>query len=317
MITKPDFSELKTLVQNPGIMLSLNQIRNLIGEGKVKEAISELLKILESSGRRTQSFRDDAIIIKSKYQDLSRKESLGLMNTENLLREKAQINDSLLHLIGSVETGVDTSSEKAERPPTKKWWWLLLLIIPVGLVILFAGEFDGCDPPPQKVLSVSFSANKTSCEAPCTVRFTNNSRNADRYVWRVNNTRVGTSRDLTHKFKNPGNYSVRLTGYQGNKSKTRQKTVTIKKPPKLKVDFRASKTACGAPCTIKFTNLSKNADRFVWKLNGIKTVGTGKDLSMTFEEVGTHTIRLTAYRGKEYKYKEETIQILVVMKPIK
>ena len=58
-------------------MFNFNQIRTLIGEGKIKEALSEMLILLESSDRRSRKMRDGVIILRSKFQDLSRKEVAG------------------------------------------------------------------------------------------------------------------------------------------------------------------------------------------------------------------------------------------------
>jgi hypothetical protein len=117
-------------------MFNFNQIRTLIGEGKVKEALSEMLTLLENSDRRSRKIRDGVIILRSKFQDLSRKESLGLIDPELLYREKAQINDSLLSIINELESEPIPSAESGSTQ-SRKWLWLLLLIIPIGLVGVF------------------------------------------------------------------------------------------------------------------------------------------------------------------------------------
>lgn len=130
-------------------MLNLDHIRAVIAEGDVKEALNELLKLLETSDRKTRKLRDGVIILHSKYQDLSRKEALGLIEADDALREKGQINDGLLSLITDIEisTGPAPLVETVSAPGQQRKWLWLLLLIPLGLVAVFWKQIAGKDKP--------------------------------------------------------------------------------------------------------------------------------------------------------------------------
>lgn len=124
------------LRSNPWAMISLDRIRGLIGDGKVREALAELLKLLESNDRRTRKLRDGVIILHSQFQELRRRETFGLIDTEDLFREKARINDALLNLLEELETGVLPAEEPA-KTSSSRWYWLGLLLIPLVLLWFF------------------------------------------------------------------------------------------------------------------------------------------------------------------------------------
>lgn len=60
--------------------------------------------------------------------------------------------------------------------------------------------------------------------------------------------------------------------------------------------FTTDKTACFPSCTIQCSNQSRNADRYVWAVDG-KIVSREKDFSFTIKEIRGHTLKLTAYKG--------------------
>ncbi len=133
-------------------MLNLDHIRTVIAEGELKAALDELLKLLESSDQKTRKLRDGVIILHSKYQDLARKETLGLIEADDALREKGQINDGVLRLITDIEVGtapatITNNPDAAHQQ--RKWLWLLLLI-PLGLVAVFWKQMAGKDKKPPE-----------------------------------------------------------------------------------------------------------------------------------------------------------------------
>ncbi len=60
--------------------------------------------------------------------------------------------------------------------------------------------------------------------------------------------------------------------------------------------FIAEPTRCIAPCTVKLTNQSQNADRFVWMV-GDKVVSREKEFIYTLYKVQGYRIKLIAYKG--------------------
>ena len=63
--------------------------------------------------------------------------------------------------------------------------------------------------------------------------------------------------------------------------------------------FTADKSSCIPPCTVKFTNMSKNADRYVWSVND-EVVSREKDLSFTIKKVEGYRVKLTAHKGDKF-----------------
>ena len=73
--------------------------------------------------------------------------------------------------------------------------------------------------------------------------------------------------------------------------------------------FVADQTSCIAPCTIQFTNLSENADHFVWTVDGT-VVSREKNLAYTFKKAEGFRIKLVASQGNRSDAFEMSIKAL-------
>jgi len=60
-----------------------------------------------------------------------------------------------------------------------------------------------------------------------TIAFTNNSSNAEKYIWKVNNEIVSEEKNLEYSFYESGRHSIQLTASKGNKSSSEISEVII------------------------------------------------------------------------------------------
>lgn len=215
--------------------MNLDYIRGLIGDAKLKEALTTILELLDSSDKKTRKLRDSVIIIQSKYQELKRQETLGLTDLEDVQREKAQISDALLSLITDIETASVPAPENEPGNRRKSWWWALL-VIPAGVLVAFLFFADGEKGAPV----AEFSMENNGCQAPCTVQFNNLSQNADSFQWTFGDGGSSTEKNPVYKFQREGTYSVALIASKGKKSKTVTNTVTVVPRPMITPPIRVT-----------------------------------------------------------------------------
>jgi hypothetical protein len=272
-------------------MINLDLIRNLIGEAKIREALERLIQVLESTDRKTRLLRDDVIILRSKYEELRRQENLGLADPDDVQREKAQISNSLLALLRAIET----KSLPAEAQPQRKrkWVWLLLLIIPIGALILFWDQIttpQSGPTPASKTTSILFVEDvfdfgKITQGNRVEHRF--RFRNTGSIPFQLEKAVANNGFTITQQ---PGEAiapdeigeitvafdSGRLTGKQsgqliisGNTDPTKtiiqlKATVSPIALVKPTAAFEVSNNNCTAPCIVRFTDQSTNAEAYQW-----------------------------------------------------
>ncbi len=311
-------------------MPNLDVIRNLIGEGNLKEALARLLTLLDSSDRKTRKLRDGVIVLNSKFKDLSHKETLGLMDADDVLREKAQINDALLNIIGDMES--EASSPTAHTPattPSKKWWWLLLLLIPVGLVAVFWGDLNPepkqppqQDPPPTGVprrATISFAESafdfgtvlegntishtfgfQNTGNAPLLLSEVSGSPGYTIQYWRRDSVPPGGHGEIMVVFNTQGK-----TGAQQGQITARGNmdasptTLTIRgvvvrqeiTTPKPIARFQVENNGCEAPCKLRFINSSVNAVSYKWEF-GDGHIDLGRSPEHQYAKPGDYIVTL-------------------------
>ncbi len=117
----------------------LNYIRNFIIEGKVREALEELLNILQRSRSLHGRLRDDVIILRTQLNEVERRENLNLVSADESGRERAHLQKAILDVINNLE-------EPSEPPPVVTPMLgktggskPLVQIIAVALLLLLAG----------------------------------------------------------------------------------------------------------------------------------------------------------------------------------
>jgi PKD repeat protein len=141
----------------------------------------------------------------------------------------------------------------------------------------------------------AFSSSKTTCEAPCTVVFTNSSENADRYRWDFGNGTSSEEVNPTCTFNNSGNFKVKLTALRnGQEDEITQEIVVGHTPaPAPIAGFTPSKTNCMIPCSITFTNQSQNGTSYRWDF-GDGTSSAEASPSHRYSTLGQYQVRLVA-----------------------
>lgn len=176
-------------------------------------------------------------------------------------------------------------------------------------------------PPPtvgQKPLPIAnFKMNKSTCIAPCKISFSNLSKNATKYSWKVGNKKESGKKDFQRSFNTPGKYSIKLSVSNGSADNTYEQFIQIDAPTKPSpppsgplpvANFKMDKSTCTAPCKITFSNSSKNATNFSWKVND-KQESVTRDFQHTFKSAGKYSIKLIAGSGSKQNTYEQSIQI--------
>lgn len=129
------------------------------------------------------------------------------------------------------------------------------------------------------------------------VSFANNTTGADSYVWDFDDGEKSTDKDPVHTYSASKTYSVKLvaTNKAGSQGKTVPIVVNIAVPAPLPVaSFTFTGGNCNAPCSVTFTNTSKNATAYEWDFgNGTKS-GSFDPGSIAFSAAGTYTVTLKA-----------------------
>ena len=157
------------------------------------------------------------------------------------------------------------------------------------------------DAAPKPVAHFNYSPS-TNLTAPVTVQFSNDSKNADSYVWSYDGTgRTETNKDIALVFSQASTYTITLTATGKGGTDTYTKTITVAAPPtnttKPVADFTYSPSSnLVAPANISFTNTSTNATSYKWDF-GDGTTSTADNPSKQFTKDGTYTVKLTATGG--------------------
>lgn len=85
--------------------MNLQDIRNLIGQGDTAGALKALVSRTQEGAVRNKRLRDDLLILSNRFEELKRKETIGLLEQDDVVREHAQVNEALLNLIEEMESG--------------------------------------------------------------------------------------------------------------------------------------------------------------------------------------------------------------------
>lgn len=153
------------------------------------------------------------------------------------------------------------------------------------------------------------AANQDICVEQA-VQFTNNSTDADSYLWHFGDGQTSTDINPSHSYSHYGDYNVTLIAYGDCGADTTTKEYYIHVWPEPTADFSAiSLDACiGIP--INFESKSQYATSFLWDF-GDGTTSSAENPNHTYAAVGTYTVTLTVSNvcGSDYETKEEYIII--------
>lgn len=148
----------------------------------------------------------------------------------------------------------------------------------------------------------NFTIDPTSSTSGCpphSAKFKNLSTGATSYLWEfsVSGPNTSTLTDPSWVFYNPGQYTVKLTAYNGSQNNTVTKTLYITVYDTAKVDFSSSATNGCAPLTINYSNLTTplSGNTYQWVLQGGNpSTVTGTTASANYTAAGTYLVTLKA-----------------------
>lgn len=161
-----------------------------------------------------------------------------------------------------------------------------------------------------------FGSNLTSGYLPLTIQFIDFSQNADSLFWDFGDGKESSCPAPIHTFCCPGNYTVSLTAENDNGSSTAFIIINVLKPPEQpynalpEAKFGASNIYGRAPLKVKFTDISDNANTWVWDF-GDGNISSERNPEYTYNAPGNYTVSLTASNenGEDSKKVVNLIQV--------
>ena len=149
------------------------------------------------------------------------------------------------------------------------------------------------------VPNISFNSNNTVGCAPLCVQFTDLSSVAGSSIitwnWTFNDGYSSNIQNPSHCFENPGLFNISLFATASNgcsKMFTNPNMINVLANPIAEFTSDASETDILNP-VINFTNLSTNANFYLWNFSGVAT-STLKNPSYTYNQEGIYSTTLTA-----------------------
>lgn len=115
--------------------MNLQDIRVLIAQGDTAGAIRALANRVNEGVVQKRRLRDDVLILSNRFEELKRKETLGLLEQEDAVRESAQVNEALLNLLAEIESS-PISSQHVPRSSRSLVWRSTYTYIAAGLVLM-------------------------------------------------------------------------------------------------------------------------------------------------------------------------------------
>lgn len=148
---------------------------------------------------------------------------------------------------------------------------------------------------------VDFSANPRSGSEPLDVQFTGTytGPGTPQWLWKFGDGGTSTVQSPSHRYENPGKYSVTLTvkavssnGYI-SQTITRGNYITVGNALPPVAAFSASPVSGNAPLKVDFTDQSTGTPtKWFWSF-GDRTFSTQQSPPHTYNKAGKYTVRLT------------------------
>jgi len=154
--------------------------------------------------------------------------------------------------------------------------------------------------PPLPVAEFDFTSNNDFF-APSQITFVNKSLNAKEFKWDFNDGSSSVEKDPIKTFAKPGSYNITLNVVDElNRRNSKNRTVIINSyPPPAIITILTTATNGGvAPCTVTFTVVVDNANKFVWTFGepgaGDDNTASVQNASHTYRFSGEYTATLSA-----------------------
>ena len=167
--------------------------------------------------------------------------------------------------------------------------------------------------------TASFNASTTNANVGDNISFTNNSMDADHYVWDFGDgSTPSTELNPCHAYSSKGVYYVKLTAYSPKEKKFNvygmSINVTEPEPPQEPTPtalFSASTTNANVGDNICFNNKSTGADHYVWDFGDGSPSSTEPNPCHVYSSKGVYIVQLTAYSPSGEKYNDKQMSINV------
>lgn len=143
-----------------------------------------------------------------------------------------------------------------------------------------------------------------------TIQFTNESKNAEGYLWDFGDSSTSWEIDPKHTYNVNGTYEVKLLAKNTNGTTEIKQNITIADAIKPIADF--SYTVNGG--FVQFTNLSKNATSYSWTF-GNGNVNDGENPYVVYDRNGNYTVTLTAKNANGENTVSKTVSITSIFVP--
>ncbi|MEM9856835.1 MAG: PKD domain-containing protein [Bacteroidota bacterium] len=177
-----------------------------------------------------------------------------------------------------------------------------------ALEIIFVFAFiiscdDGINDPEPGILPVAdFIFQVESVEDRATnerfltksVNFASTSKDAVSLIWDFGNGQKSTQLSNSREYDSSGTYIVTLTAINSAGISTVTKEVEIMAPNEPVADFELDFEEVNSSLQVNLTNLSVNADEFLWDFGDGNTSDNADLTTYTYSSPGTYIIRLTA-----------------------
>lgn len=135
------------------------------------------------------------------------------------------------------------------------------------------------------------SSTKAGC-APLTIKFDNNSTNADTYFWNFGDGKSITTKNPEYTFENPGEYLVTLTAKNNLGSSIQTSKIVVHNKPFANIDIDIEKSSLEDK-TVAFINNSQHASKHKWSF-GDGTEVISKNASHKYKKAGTYKVTVIA-----------------------
>jgi PKD repeat protein len=143
----------------------------------------------------------------------------------------------------------------------------------------------------------NFTADVTSGTTPFTVQFTDSSTNSPTtWSWKFGDGGKSTDENPTHKYTDPGEFTVSLTAINSAGSNITIMThyITVTSASSPVAAFTADMTSGTVPFTVRFNDTTSNTPTlWLWSF-GDGASSTEENPSHTYSNTGTYTVSLTA-----------------------
>jgi len=188
----------------------------------------------------------------------------------------------------------------------------------IGYGTIYIGSGDGNVYAIGELISstveAAFTAVPTNGYAPLEVSFYNlSSVNIKSYILDLGDDKSSNDKNPSHTYNQTGNYTVRLTVFEGAQTDTETKEdyIIVEAPPAIQADFTASPTKGKVPLKVKFTDLSTGRiTKWYWEFGDGKTSRLPNP-SHFYLKPGTYTVSLTVSgrRGDDKITKEDLVNV--------